>query len=50
MLADVLDHARNLLALNNGLVNCFAELLNQFAQTGCQGLPPRAALTAKMSS
>ena len=32
VLADVLDDAGDLLALNNGLVDCLSELLDQFAQ------------------
>ena len=32
MLADVLDHAGDLLALNNGFMDCLSELLDQFAQ------------------
>ena len=44
VLADVLDHAGDLLALNDRLMDGLAQLLNEFAQTGChwylQGLRP----------
>jgi len=44
--ADILHHAGNLLALNHRLMNRLAQLLNQFAHTGCHGLPPGAAASA----
>ncbi len=37
VLADVLHHARNLFALDDRLMDGLAQLLNQFAQTGCHG-------------
>src|SRR5580692_5554815 len=37
VLADVLDYAGDLVALDDRLVDCFAQLLNEFTQTRCQG-------------
>ena len=37
VLADILHHPGDLLALNDRLVDGLAQLLNEFAQTGCHG-------------
>ena len=37
---NILDHPGNLLALNDGLMDGLAELLDEFAQAGCQRIPP----------